>query len=271
MGERKIYNSITKKKKKKNHVFLAKHCSFAFRNSFVFIEASTLVAWTHLHCVCLWRLHSGIENWKIFSLFTLSGEKNQRFALMLHYSEHRRLFPKESYWNSWNPYFLCPFFGIPSGLYFAHHVVMHHQENNFDGWDVSSTEPYQRDHFTSFLHYWLRWIIGVWFALPYYLYKRKNWPLFTNLLYMLLIWGFSVATLYRLNPQATFWVFILPVMITQFLFSFGNYSQHIFVDPNRPNDNYVLTYCCINATDNQYSFNDGYHITHHINARLHWR
>jgi hypothetical protein len=60
-------------------------------------------------------------------------------------------------------------------------------------------------------------------------------------------------------------------MITQFLFSFGNYSQHIFVDPQRADDNYALTYCCINAADNQYSFNDGYHITHHLNARLHWR
>jgi len=212
-----------------------------------------------------------IPSWLgVLYLVFLYGIYIQRFALMLHYSEHRKLFPKASIWNLWIPYVLCPFFGIPSGLYFAHHVIMHHQENNFTGWDVSSTEPYQRDHFGSFLHYWLRWIFGVWVALPYYLFKRKQWNLFSNLITMLSVWGIALVLLYKINPQATFWIFLLPVFVTQLLFSFGNYSQHIFIDPQRPNDNYALTYCCINATDNQYSFNDGYHITHHINARLHW-
>jgi len=194
----------------------------------------------------------------------------QRFILMLHYSQHRKLFEKSSPWNNVIPYLLTPFFGVPSGLYFAHHIIMHHQENNMDGWDASSTEQYQRNHFSSFLRYWTRWVIGVWFQLPFYLFRRKQWRLMNQYFYCLLGWLMVLTTLYRLNPTATVWVFIVPVFITQFLLAFGNYSQHIFVDPDRPRDNYTLAYNCINNLDNQYSFNDGYHITHHLNARLHW-
>ena len=33
---------------------------------------------------------------------------------------------------------------------------------------------------------------------------------------------------------------------------------------------YKLTYDCIACKDNQVTFNDGYHIQHHLNSRLHW-
>ena len=35
--------------------------------------------------------------------------------------------------------------------------------------------------------------------------------------------------------------------------------------------NYGLTYNCINHFENQKTFNDGYHITHHVTSHLHWR
>ena len=69
-------------------------------------------------------------------------------------------------------YLLSPFFGIPAGMYFLHHCVMHHVENNIFPWDVSSTEPYQRDNFLHFLHYWLRFLIAIWVELPYYAWVR---------------------------------------------------------------------------------------------------
>lgn len=34
--------------------------------------------------------------------------------------------------------------------------------------------------------------------------------------------------------------------------------------------NCALTIQCMNHFDNQYSFNDGYHVTHHISSRCHW-
>merc|ERR1712070_547112 len=52
--------------------------------------------------------------------------------------------------------------------------------------------------------------------------------------------------------------------------TFGNWAQHIFVDPDDPASNYKLTYNCLDSDTNQRTFNDGYHIIHHVNARLHW-
>ena len=31
-----------------------------------------------------------------------------------------------------------------------------------------------------------------------------------------------------------------------------------------------MAYSCVAHADNQRSFNDGYHVQHHLNSRLHW-
>jgi hypothetical protein len=52
--------------------------------------------------------------------------------------------------NTVAPYFLAPLFGLPSGAYRLHHVVMHHIEDNAAGWDLSATEGFQRDSLAHF-------------------------------------------------------------------------------------------------------------------------
>jgi hypothetical protein len=47
-------------------------------------------------------------------------------------------------------------------------------------------------------------------------------------------------------------------------------SQHIFVNPSSPADDYSLTYNCLACADNSKTYNDGYHILHHANSRTHW-
>lgn len=47
-------------------------------------------------------------------------------------------------------------------------------------------------------------------------------------------------------------------------------SQHIFVNPASPADDYSLTYNCLACADNSKTYNDGYHIMHHANSRTHW-
>ena len=67
---------------------------------------------------------------------------------------------------------------------------MHHVENNLDGWDLSSTEPYQRDNFLHFIYYYLRFLLAIWIELPFYawrrsrtrhIYRLKNYLLFLSL------------------------------------------------------------------------------------------
>jgi len=197
----------------------------------------------------------------------------QRFILCLHYSEHKRLFKPGSVFTAlhhYAPYILCPAFGIPSGCYRLHHVVMHHLEDNIFPMDLSSTMPYQRDNFLHFLHYWLRFALAVHFELPYYAYKTKRTEIMAQAIVSHLSWTASIIVLYQINPTATFFTLMLPFAITSFALMFGNWSQHIFVDPKRPTVDYALTYNCINHVENLFTFNDGYHIVHHINSRLHW-
>ena len=42
------------------------------------------------------------------------------------------------------------------------------------------------------------------------------------------------------------------------------------MDPRSPRDSYRLTYNCVGVGDNARSYNDGYHIVHHLNGQLHW-
>ena len=89
-----------------------------------------------------------------FTFFTYCA----RFILLLHYTEHRKLFrdPYHNVMRYFLPCVMCLLFGIPPGMYRLHHIVMHHLENNVFDKDLSSTEPYQRDNILHFLIYFCR-------------------------------------------------------------------------------------------------------------------
>jgi len=195
----------------------------------------------------------------------------ERFILMLHYQSHRPIYDRKyGFLNDYVNWVLTPFYGIPSGVYKLHHVVMHHVENNHE-LDISSTENYQRDSLLCFLTYWARFALLIYAELPLYCIKTKRWQWLRRALTGLAIWLTTITCLAKfVNFWGTFWVFILPVFVTFLALSFGNWSQHIFVDPTRPEVNYALTYNCIDTFVNRRTFNDGYHVIHHYNARMHW-
>mmetsp|Transcript_18341 Transcript_18341/g.52201 ORF Transcript_18341/g.52201 Transcript_18341/m.52201 type:complete len:379 (-) Transcript_18341:157-1293(-) len=193
----------------------------------------------------------------------------ERFTLCIHFASHRAIFTNEVL-NTMIGWVLAPFFGIPCGVYKLHHVVMHHIENNHE-LDTSSTEPYQRDDWTEFLKYWFRFVVLIWPELPYYCFRTKKWAWFASAVSGLALWLAFVGFMARyVSLLGTTWVFIVPHVIAMSAMSFGNWSQHIFVKPDDRLSNYSLTYNCIDTPVNQTTFNDGYHIVHHLNARLHW-
>jgi fatty acid desaturase len=192
------------------------------------------------------------------------------YILMLHNTSHRRLFRKDFDWlNAYIPVVLGPFFGETPETYFAHHVGMHHPENNLRD-DLSSTLEYQRDSFIDFLRYFGRFFFGIIVELPVYFYRRGRYGLMRRALTGELGYLLAVAVLawWRLRPTVV--LFIVPFMFTRFMMMVGNWGQHAFIDLSAPDNCYRNSITCVNASYNRRCFNDGYHIGHHLKPTLHW-
>ena len=194
------------------------------------------------------------------------------YILALHYSTHRPLMKKDSplgWFNHVAMYVLCPTFGIPSGLYYLHHIMMHHCHDNCIPYDQSSTEPYQRDNVFHFSIYWFRFWATIWWDLPIFAFKVGLYRLVAEcFLYEIVYFSYMYFT-FQYNPVVAIWGIIVPFFFTQFMLAYGNFSQHMFVEDGKPS-NYRSTYNCIDCFDNTKSFQDGYHVLHHNNSRLHW-
>lgn len=203
----------------------------------------------------------------------------QRFILMLHYCEHRPLFNnKFKLLRYVMPWVMAPFYGIPQGMYRTHHIVMHHKENNVFKQDLSSTEPYQRDSVLHFLHYWLKFL-ALLVLLPLFCLKRRRWDALAECGLGLGGYVIMQVMLYQCGHGVYCWYqFQAPFIMASFALMFGNFSQHMFVHPRIATDpdKFGIKYNCdlslnvINHFDNQMSFNDGYHIVHHVKPRCHW-
>jgi hypothetical protein len=194
-----------------------------------------------------------------------------RFTLMLHCTSHRVLFkPQVRVLNKVIPFVLSPFMGQSFDTYFAHHIGMHHPENNLET-DLSTTLPYQRDGVVDWLRYFLTFFFFGGAHLPGYFFrkgqKRMAWrALLGEYLYLALLAGL----LFGVNFNATFAVFVVPIVVMRILMMGGNWAQHAFIDHRDPNNPYWNSLTCINTRYNRRCFNDGYHIHHHVQARCHF-
>ncbi|MGD1901635.1 MAG: fatty acid desaturase family protein [Geitlerinemataceae cyanobacterium] len=193
------------------------------------------------------------------------------FILALHYSTHTSLFKKEWKWlkHIYGSFLSC-FFGIPPNIYYAHHIAMHHSDDNVAPWDLSSTMTVQRDSKRNHFNYMLRFFVGIWFELPIRLWRKAQTKVLTQCVAGELFFFGTAAFLFTLKPIATFFVFLFPVAFISFAMMQGNFKQHIFVDPDEPDNNYKSTFTCINTDTNSRNFNDGYHIEHHENPSVAW-
>ena len=241
------------------------------KRDMAFIKLSVLICVTTIPFAIYMLIPGNFRWWLILIYYVynfafLTGS----FILMLHLTSHRPLFKKEyKFLNNFIPWVIGPFFGETPESYFAHHLGMHHAENNMPE-DLSSTMKYQRDSFSDFMKYYFDFILFGIYGLAGYL-KRKNRTRIrtTFLIGEISFWVLAIALLF-LNPVATLTIFVVPVFIVRFLMMAGNWGQHAFIDKNNPKNSYTNSINCINVRYNHTCFNDGYHIVHHLKPAMHW-
>ena len=190
------------------------------------------------------------------------------FGLMLHCTTHRPFF-KRRWMNHYLPWVLAPFFGQSPETYHAHHVGMHHVENNLEP-DESSTMPYQRDSWKAFLRYYFVFLFSGIYTLVAYLFRRKRYQLVRRAVRGELLFILFCALLCLVNWPATLVVFILPFVAFRLVAMAGNWVQHAFISADHPDDHFQNSITCINVKFNHKCWNDGYHISHHIDPTMHW-
>ncbi|HET8725496.1 MAG TPA: fatty acid desaturase [Anaeromyxobacteraceae bacterium] len=193
-----------------------------------------------------------------------------RFTLMLHCTSHRPLFrPAHRLLNQVIPWVLCPFMGQTPETYFAHHMGMHHVEENRPG-DLSSTERYQRDRIGAWLAYWGRFMsVGLPELVAYFARRGRRRLLLRVILGEGAYWA-TVVVLLGVNPRATLVVFVLPYLVMRTLMMAGNWAQHAFIRPDEPGSPTGGSLTCVDTRYNRRCFNDGYHAVHHAAPRCHW-
>lgn len=193
-----------------------------------------------------------------------------RFTLMLHCTSHRPLF-KARYraFNKLIPWFFGPIFGHTPNTYFAHHMGMHHREENLEA-DLSATIYFKRDRLDHWLRYYLRFLFFGLFELGLYFARRKRFKMLGNIVVGEAVYWTLVAILAWFRPAQTLVVVVGPMIFIRTLMMMGNWGQHAFVSQDHPEDPYQASITCINTRYNRRCFNDGYHVLHHIKASCHW-
>jgi fatty acid desaturase len=190
--------------------------------------------------------------------------------VMVHYASHRPLFrPQYAFLKHYFNWVVAPLFGMfPSGFY-AHHVVMHHPENN-SGRDLTCTMSYQRDSLMDFLRYFGKFLSTVLYELVAYLWRRKRYRL-ARVVVIVECSNFAIVLLVAwFNWQAALAVFVVPFYVATFALACTNWTEHAFIDHAAPQNIYRNSITCLNTIYNRIGFNDGYHTGHHLKPGLHW-
>jgi len=217
-------------------------------------------------------LLTGLVWWLVFLFWFWLAQIYLRgpFGLMLHNIAHRPMFKKKYNWaNHYVIWFVCPFFGHTPETYFAHHLGMHHRENNMPA-DGSSTMRYQRDSLVDFLKYYLRFLLFGFRDTFRYLRSKKMRRYYTRLTAGEGTFFLFCAILLIVSMKATFFVVILPFLFSRLIMMLGNWTQHAFIDPDNPENTYRSSYNCINTSYNKRCWNDGYHLIHHLKPGAHY-
>ncbi|OXV11420.1 hypothetical protein Egran_00818 [Elaphomyces granulatus] len=168
------------------------------------------------------------------------------------------------------PYITDPLMGHTWNSYYYHHVKHHHVEGNGPD-DLSSTIRYQRDDIFHLLHYIVKFLFLIWLDLPLYFIKKRKFDQAFKAAFWEVINFTANILLARWRFRPTLFVFILPLLLLRLGLMVGNWGQHAFVDDTEPDSDYRSSITLIDVASNRFCFNDGYHTSHHLNPRRHWR
>jgi fatty acid desaturase len=203
-------------------------------------------------------------------LYVVYGGFGGRIILLIHALCHRPAFQRRWSWlYAWTTWAIGPLLGSTPTSFYAHHMGMHHPENNLED-DLSSTLPYQRDRFGDFLHYWARFF---WFGnlhIPRYFSLRGRHKLRRSLMFGEVSWIAAVVALGAVDWAASLVLLVVPFCMLRWFMMCGNFAQHAFVDVDDAGNAYRNSTCLTNTFYNHKCYNDGYHIVHHIKPSLHW-
>lgn len=215
-----------------------------------------------------WRFHwvHGLAHFAMQATFVGT------YTLMMHQHIHMRgvLDKKFALFDGVFPYITDPLMGHTWNTYFYHHVKHHHVEGNGPN-DLSSTLRFQRDSLGHFLMYLGRFYFLVWLDLPLYFLRTRKYVLAGKTLFWEVGNYAFYITLFKINPRATFCVFLLPFFLMRLGMMVGNWAQHAFVDHDEPDSDYRSSITLVDVQSNRHSYNDGYHTSHHLNPLRHWR
>lgn len=221
------------------------------------------------------------------------------YTLMMHQHIHMGgiLAKKYRWFDLVFPFITDPLMGHTWNTYYYHHVKHHHVEGNGPD-DLSSTVRYQRDDLTHFLHYVGRFFFFIWLDLPlYFARKRQLRTALKAATSEISSYTFIYILARYVNFRATLFVLIIPVLLLRAGLMIGNWGQHAFVDEIEPKSDFRSSITLIDVAvsrdlglkptaiiapsnqqhmlmiqqSNRFCFNDGYHTSHHLNPRRHWR
>ncbi|MCJ1407346.1 hypothetical protein MMC19_001417 [Ptychographa xylographoides] len=241
-----------------NDVIMITHLILYFTTSVPSAFILLFVKFSYVHGI----IHSLIQVWYAGS-----------YTLMMHQHIHMRgiLAKNYSWFDHAFPYITDPLHGHTWNSYYYHHVKHHHIEGNGPN-DLSSTIRLQRDSIPDFLYYVGRFFFFVWLDLPlYFIRKRKPIMAMKAAFFELSNYAFIYCMARYVNLRATIYVFMIPLLMMRIGLMIGNWGQHALVDDVDPDSDFRSSITLIDVPSNRYCYNDGYHTSHHLNPRRHWR
>lgn len=195
-----------------------------------------------------------------------------RYMCVTHEFAHTQVFQNKWLGNFITLFVLGHSHGLPYGSYYINHVVMHHKGANAWGKDFSSTEKYNRELWSHFLHYWLRHysLVGFVYDCVRICVRHGRLKIAAGYMVCCLCWTWLAfyLCLFSAHGMAALYTMVLPLFITGLFGAVGGWMQHFFVHPSKPRKWY--SYDIINSYANTRGFNQGFHNTHHTLGNLHW-